>query len=173
MSERWFWGGLCPYPFVLYTFIRPFPLPPVTFLAFFCECRLCESTVVHCRSVKPYTRTNTHPSPLPTRLYLHGLKRLQGGHRHSGSESTNPTEQKSEQFNRAESTECAESRRAHMHMHTCTRIYMHMHMHMHMHMCMCMYCTCVCMCIVCACAVHPMVHANVGCVATNSVNQLV
>jgi len=85
----------------------------------------------------------------------------------------NPTEQKSEQFNRAESTECAESRRAHMHMHTCTRIYMHMHMHMHMHMCMCMYCTCVCMCIVCACAVHPMVHANVGCVATNSVNQLV
>ena len=44
-------GGIVPLPFVLYTFIRPFPLPPVTFLAFFCECRLCESTVVHCRSV--------------------------------------------------------------------------------------------------------------------------
>ena len=166
-------GGIVPLPFCALHFYSPFSPSPRYFSCFF----LRMQTLRKYRSSLPVGKAvyeNQHApfslayTALPTRT-----KEAAGWAPPQWQREYNPTEQKSEQFNRAESTECAESRRAHMHMHTCTRIYMHMHMHMHMHMCMCMYCTCVCMCIVCACAVHPMVHANVGCVATNSVNQLV
>ena len=45
-------GGDCAPTLLCFTLLFAlFPFPPLLFLLFFGECRLCESTVVHCRSV--------------------------------------------------------------------------------------------------------------------------